>query len=214
MKKSLLKRVASASGALLVTCAVVTSSGCASGSHAASGAAEGASTGAIAGAVGGMVGALVFGGNVAEAGARGAVYGGSSGAVVGGMAGAKADKTEAAQRQAEREAELKTLRERIGTDAFNGLVALGECKHDIAIANAREAAKSGNKDYALAGIWVEVLTEADRQNETAARALFPQIVSRDPKLNSESDADVHMNELLQKLHAARVEYDKPAACPS
>jgi hypothetical protein len=76
-----------------------------------------------------------------------------------------------------------------------------ECKF------ARRAAKQDHLEEAITG--------PDRFiSETAARALFPQIVSRDRKLNSESDAEVHMNELLQKLHAARIEYDKPAACPS
>ena len=57
------------------TASITVTAGCASDSYAAKGAGEGATTGAVAGAVGGMVTALVFGGNVAEAGARGAVYG-------------------------------------------------------------------------------------------------------------------------------------------
>ncbi len=65
---------------------------CSSGSEASKGAKQGAGVGALAGAVGGMATALVFGGNVADAGARGAVAGGSSGAVVGGMSGAQRDK--------------------------------------------------------------------------------------------------------------------------
>ncbi len=73
------------------------------------------------------------------------------------------------------------MRDKIGPDAYNGLVALAECKHDIAIANAREAAKSGNKDFALAGTWVEVLTEADRQRDAQAQSLFPEIVTRDAR---------------------------------
>jgi len=189
-------------------------SGCASGSYASKGAAEGATTGALAGAVGGMVTALVFGGNVAEAGARGAVYGGSSGAVVGGMAGAQTDKAVAAQQQAEREAELKKFRDKIGPDAYNGVVALAECKHEIAIANAREAAGSSNKKYALAGTWVEVLSEADRQNGAAARALFPELLSRDPDLKSDADAEAHMAEALQSLRNIRVEYGMPEDCPT
>ena len=189
---------------------LMASAGC--GSNAQKGAAEGAATGAMAGAVGGMFTALVFGGNVAEAGARGAVYGGSSGAVVGGISGSRADQAEAAQKQAEREAELKKLRDKLGTDAFNGLVALGECKHDIAIANAREAAKSDNKDFSLAGIWVEALTEADRQHEAEARALFPELVSRDRKIKTDADAQAYLSKLLDQLHEVRVAYDKPAVC--
>ena len=196
----------------LLLAGVAVSTGCASGSYAAKGAAEGATTGAIAGAVGGMVTALVFGGNVAEAGARGAVYGGTTGAVVGGMSGSKADQAVAAQKQAEREAELERLRNRIGTDAYNGVVALAECKHEVAIANAREAARSSNSDYALAGVWVEVLTEADRQHDTEARAMFPDIVKRDSEVKTEANVEARMRDALQELRDIRVEYDMPAVC--
>ena len=129
----------------LIVAIVTTATGC--GANAQRGAAEGAATGAMAGAVGGMFTAWIFGGDVARAGARGAAYGGSSGAVVGGMAGARMDDAQAAQKQAQQDAQISKFREEIGTDAFNGLVALGECKHEVALANAWEAAKSGKKDF-------------------------------------------------------------------
>lgn len=187
-------------------------SGCASDSYAAKGAAEGATTGAVAGAVGGMVTALVFGGNVAEAGARGAVYGGTTGAVVGGMSGAKVDDAVAEQRRAEREAEIAEFKKQVGIDAFNGVVALAECKHEVAIANAREAMKSGNSDFALAGVWVEMLAEADRQRENEARALFPEIVERDRDYSSEAEVETKMRGALNSLAEIRTEYDMPAVC--
>lgn len=199
-------------GMLIVS--VAGSSGCASDSYAAKGAAEGASTGAVAGAVGGMVTALIFGGNVAEAGARGAVYGGTTGAVVGGMSGSKTDQAVAAQKQAEREADLEQLRKQIGTDAYNGIVALAECKHDVAIANAREAAKSKNSDYSLAGVWVEVLAQADRGRESETSELLADIVSRDREIKTVAEAESHRAEVLQELGGIRVEYDLPAACPT
>jgi hypothetical protein len=199
---------------VLFAASIITIAGCASDSYASKGAAEGATTGAVAGAVGGMVTALVFGGNVAEAGARGAVYGGSTGAVVGGMAGSKADQAALEQKEAQREAELAQFKERIGSDAYNGVAALAECKHEVAIANAREAANSSNSDYALAGIWVEVLAEADRQRETQARVLFPELVERDRDIRTETEADARMNEALQELRAIRVKYNLPEACPS
>jgi len=186
--------------------------GCASDSYAAKGAAEGATTGAVAGAVGGMVTALVFGGDVVEAGARGAVYAGTAGAVAGGMAGSKADKAVADQKQAEREAELAKLKKKIGADAYNGVAALAECKHDVAIANAREAVKSNNKDFALAGVWVETLSEADRQRDAQARALFPEIVARDRDIKSDAEAETQMREALQQLGNIRVEYGMSADC--
>jgi hypothetical protein len=190
------------------------SSGCASDSHAAKGAGKGATTGALAGAVGGMATALIFGGNVGEAAARGAVYGGASGAVVGGMAGADVDKQVAAQEQAERDKEIAKFRDEIGADAFNGFVALAECKHDIAIANAREARKSRNRDYSLAGLWIEALTEADRKNTDAASELFPELVSKDKEIKTVDDAELRTDNALLRLGEIRVEYDLPKDCTS
>jgi hypothetical protein len=187
-------------------------SGCASDSYAAEGAAKGAGTGALAGAVGGMATALIFGGNVGEAAARGAVYGGASGAVVGGMSGASVDKQVAAQEQAERDKNIAKFRDEIGADAYNGFVALAECKHDIAIANAREARKSRNRDYSLAGLWIEILTEADQKNHDAASELFPELVSSDKAVKTDGDAQLRTDKALQQLGDIRVEYDLPKDC--
>jgi len=189
-------------------------SGCATDSNAAKGAGKGATTGALAGAVGGMATALIFGGNDGEAAARGAVYGGASGAVVGGMAGASVDKQVAAQEQAERDKAIAKFRDEIGTDAFNGFVALAECKHDIAIANAREARKSRNRDFALAGLWVEILTEADRKNPDAASALFPELVSKDKDIKTVGDAETRTADAVTHVGEIRAEYDLPKICSS
>ncbi len=189
-------------------------SGCATDSYAAKGAARGAGGGALAGAVGGMATALIFGGDVGEAAARGAVYGGATGAVAGGMSGASVDKQVAAQEQAEREKAVTKFRDEIGVDAFNGFVALAECKHDIAIANAREARKSRNRDYSLAGLWVEVLAEADRHNSDAASELFRDIVATDKAVKTVGDAKVRTDETLQELGEIRVEFDLPKDCTS
>ena len=197
---------------IFIVTGLANTGGCASGSYAAKGAGEGATTGAVAGAVGGMFTALVFGGDVAEAGARGAVYGGTTGAVVGGMSGSKADKAVAAQKEADRQAALKKFEEEVGADAFNGVVALAECKHDIAIANAKEATKSKQSDYVLAGVWVQALTEVDRKNQAAASALYPEIVKRDRNIKTEADAEARLGETLQELANIRVEYGLPAAC--
>ena len=188
--------------------------GCAADSHAAKGAGQGATTGALAGAVGGMATALIFGGNVGEAAARGAVYGGSSGAVVGGLSGANVDKQVAAQEQAERDRRIAEFRDEIGTDAFNGFVALAECKHDIAVANAREARKSRNRDHALAGLWIEILTEADRKNPDSANQLLPELVSSDKGIETISDAESRTEIALDEIRKIRTEYDLPQDCPS
>lgn len=189
-------------------------SGCATDSYAAKGAGKGATTGALAGAVGGMATALIFGGNVGEAAARGAVYGGASGAVVGGMSGASVDKQLAAEQQAARDKKIAEFRDEIGVDAFNGFVALAECKHDIAIANSREARKSRNRDHALAGLWIEVLTEADRKDSDAAGKLYPELVSNDKQIKTVGDAESLTSDALLELGEIRVEYDLPKDCRS
>lgn len=189
-------------------------SGCATDSYAAKGAGKGATTGALAGAVGSMATALIFGGNVGEAAARGAVYGGASGAAVGGMSGASVDKQVAAKEQAERDKKIAEFRGEIGADAFNGFVALAECKHDIAIANAREARKSRNRDHALAGLWIEILTEADRMNPDAANELFPELVSSDKQIKTVGEAESRTGNALLRLGEIRVEYDLPKDCTS
>jgi hypothetical protein len=197
---------------VLIVASVTTSAGCASGSYAAKGASQGATTGAVAGAVGGMMTALIFGGNVANAGARGAVYGGTTGAVVGGMSGSRVDQAAAEQKQAERQKEIERFKKEVGPDAFNGVVALAECKHEIAIANAREAVKSKNANHSLAGVWVQILTEADRKNDAKARALYPELISRDREVKSDADAESRMREALQEVHSIRQEYDLPVEC--
>ena len=198
-------------GFLFVLTSALLNSGCAKDTYAAKGAAEGAKTGAIAGAVGGMVTSMIFGGNVLEAGARAAVFGASSRAVVGGMAGSNVDKQVSAP-PADVENQLAQMRDELGVDSYNGIVALSDCKHDVAIANAREAGRSGNPDYQLAGLWIEALAEADRQQEPAARALYPAIVERDDKLSSNSDAEARLREGLRELGEIRASFGMPAVC--
>jgi hypothetical protein len=199
-------------GMLVVMGATLCASGCASDSYAAKGATKGAGTGAMAGAVGAAATALIFGGNVGEAAARGAVYGGTSGAVVGGMSGAEADKRVAAEEQAEYERRVQQFREKIGTDAFNGFVALAECKHEVALANAREAQSSSNRDFALSGFWVEALAEADRGQDEAAKAVLPAIVERDRDIADVADAEARLDDTLVKIGEIRTQNDLTASC--
>jgi len=207
-------RAGTALGVLLVLAVAMLNAGCAKDTYAAKGAAEGAKTGAIAGAVGGMVTAMIFGGDVVGAGARGAVYGASSGAVVGAMAGSNVDKqisTPPAPLE-DTDNQLARMRDELGVDAYNGIVALSDCKHDVAIANAREAGKSGNPDYELAGLWIEALAEADRQREPEARALYPEIVQRDDELSSDSEAEARLRDGLRELGEIRASFGMPAVC--
>ncbi len=195
----------------LVLCAVA-SSGCATDSNAAKGATKGAGTGALAGAVGAAATALIFGGDVGEAAARGAVYGGATGAVAGGLSGAEADRRLAEQERAEYERRVAEFREEIGSDAFNGFVALAECKYEVAVANAREAQRSRNRDYALAGLWVEALAAADRGDSDGAAALLPTIAERDSKLESIEAVATRLDETVGELRAIRSRHDLPPSC--
>ena len=170
---------------------------------------QGAATGAVVGAVGGMVTALVFGGNVGEAAARGAVYGGSTGAAAGAISGAVADSNE---KKAQQAAELEALRKKLGDDAFQGLSALVECKHEIAQGYGRTAAASSNSDFALAGLWLQVLAFADSGQADQAQDLFPALIDKDASIASGDQAESELQGALQKLKAIRKEHNLPSKC--
>jgi len=188
-----------------ILCVVVLTA-CASQSGQMAG--KGATMGAVVGGIGGLVTGLVFGGDIAESAARGAVWGASTGAVTGAITGSQADQTKKAQR----DAKIERLKADLGDDAFNGLAALAECKHDVALGYAKTAAKLENTNYALAGLWIEVLTHADRREEDKARELFPHLLAKDPKINTESQAEEKMRKSLQRLMDIREEYNLPRVC--
>jgi len=177
-------------------------------SHSAKRAGEGAAMGAVVGAAGGMVSALIFGGNVGEAAARGAVWGGTTGAVAGGISGAQQDQ----MKKTQQDKAIEKLKADLGDDAFNGLVALTDCKHEVALGYARTAAKSADKNYALAGLWLEVLTYADQKEEDKARQLFPDLVAKDSKISVEAQAEETMRKALHRLMDIRGEYNLPKTC--
>jgi len=187
--------------------------GCESGSHAAKGASQGATTGAVSGAVGGLVSALVFGGDPIDRAAHGAVYGGTTGAVAGGMAGSQRD---AAQKQAKkqtREQYIADLKASFGPDAFEGATALAECRHDDVFGSAKKAMTSENPNFALAGLWLEVLAYADRKDEAKARSLFPALIDKDWEIKTNDEAEAAMRDALAKLMDIRQEFGLPRTCP-
>jgi len=178
------------------------------GEYAAKGAGSGATTGAVSGAVGGLVSALVFGGDPAEAAARGAVYGGAVGATAGAMSGAQVDSKIAQQR----EASVEALRKRIGDDAFKGLEALADCDHEVSLKQAGLARQSDNPNFSLAGLWLEVLSYADKGDDTEARKLFSDVVKQDWDIKSEAEAETTMRDTLIKLMDIREQYSMPREC--
>jgi len=172
-------------------------------------AAEGAGTGALAGAVGGMVSGLLWGGDPLESAVKGATVGAASGAVVGGVSGAQQDK---AQAQAQQQKELAELRTRLGEDAFTGAVALAQCKHGVAEANAQVAAKSTDSNYALAGFWVEAISLADRGDLAGAQMLYPEIIRRDRSIEDIEQAEAALQKSLLDLQDIRKRYNLSATC--
>jgi hypothetical protein len=194
--------------ALAVLALGLTLGGCASDSHTAQGAARGAGSGAVAGAVGGLVGSLVFGGDVGRSVARGAVVGAAVGGTAGAISGSQRDKREAQAR----EAELDKLRQEIGQDAFDGLEALADCRHDVSLRQATKAQQSDNPNHALAGLWLEVLSYADQRDEAKARSLFPQLVEKDWDIKTETQAEETMRSALNTLMDIRQEYKLPRVC--
>jgi len=182
--------------------------GCASDSYTAQGATRGATTGAVSGAVGGIFTALVFGGDPAEAAARGAVYGGAVGGTAGAIAGSETDRKVKQQQ----DAALAKLHQQIGDDTFSGLEALADCRHDVSLRQATKAQQSENPNYALAGLWLEVLSHADQKDEAKARNLFPTLVEKDWDIKSEAQAEETMRKALNSLMNVREEYKLPRVC--
>ena len=176
--------------------------------YAGKGAAQGAGTGAIAGAVGGAVTALVFGGDPVEAATRSAVWGASAGAATGAIAGSQVDKKTDQKKQAK----FAKLREEIGDENFAGLEALADCKHDESLRAAKKGRQSKNPNYALAGLWLEILSYADKAQESKARALFPTLVEQDWNTETVAQAETKMREGTTALGNVREEYGRARVC--
>ena len=174
--------------------------GCAGDTYMSKGATRGATTDAVAGAMGGIVSALVFGGDPADRAAQGAV------------AGVMADSQVDQKARKQREAGVSALRKQIGKDSFDGLVPLAECHHDVSLSQAANAKQSKNPNFALAGLWLEVLSYADQGEEAKAQNLFPTIVEKDWDIESESQAEETMRKALNELMDIRREYKLPRVC--
>jgi hypothetical protein len=194
---------------LVILWILIQMAGCAGYSYTSKGATRGATTDAVAGAMGGLVSALVFGGDpVVDRAARNAVDGGATGAVAGAMAGSQVDQ----KARKQREAALSALRKEIGKDSFDGLVPLAECRHDVSLSQAAKAKESKNPNFALAGLWLEVLSYADQGEEDKARNLFPTLVEKDLDIKSESQAEETMRKSLNELMDIRWENKLPRVC--
>ncbi len=179
---------------------------------AGEGAVKGAAGGALAGAASGLVSALVWGGDPGEHMARGATAGATIGAIGGaveGSAKARAQKDYAAAREQQ---EIDRIRREIGSDAFDGVVALAECRHEVAIANARVAARSTNSNHALAGLWVQALTFEDQGDTARLDAVEPEIIRWDRGINDSGQFRQELDAGYRELIQIRKEHSLPPGC--
>lgn len=170
---------------------------------------RGAGTGAAAGAVGGLLTSVIFGGDPLAGAARGAVWGASTGAVAGAVQGSRVDKQRAAQQEQQ---QIAQLRAEIGNDAYSGLEALVDCKHDVALGYSREAAKARNRDHALAGLWLQALTYADRGDRPQANTLLPRIATAAPNITDAKQAGTVLDETERSLRDIRAHYGLARQC--
>ena len=181
---------------------------------AGEGAMKGAGAGALAGAASGLVSALVWGGDPGEHMARGATAGATIGAIGGAVEGSSRAKAEKDRAAAQEQRELEQFRRDIGNDAFDAVVALAECRQEVAIANAKVAAKSTNSNHALAGLWIQALTFADQGDEAGLTAITPEIIRWDREINDEMQFDRELKDAYQGLVDIRAEYALPLSCSS
>ena len=174
------------------------------------GAASGAVTGAAAGAVGAAFSAAIFGGDVGDAAARGAAYGAGTGAVTGAIKGDKQHKAKEQQelekRQREVDAEIAKLKKEIGEDAYSGLAALTEGKHEIALGYARTAKKDKNEDFALAGYWLEAITYTDAGDSSEVERVLPELVEVDQRVDATAAAKAILKDVESDLDSLREEF--------
>lgn len=190
---------------LIVSCVV----GCAG---AGEGAVKGAAGGALAGAASGLISSLIWGGDPAYHMARGATVGATVGAVSGAIEGSDKARAEKERAAAQEQYEIDQIRRDIGNDAFDAIVALAECEHDVAIANARVAAESKNGNHALAGLWVEALTFADQGDDAGLEAIAPEIIRWDREIDDASLFDSELKKAHDDLLDIRSEYLLPRTC--
>jgi hypothetical protein len=198
--------VARAAVTLLIASLVA---GCAG---AGEGAVKGAAGGALAGAASGLVSALVWGGDAGEHMARGAAAGATIGAVGGAVEGSARARAQKDYTAAKEQQELDQIRREIGGDAFDGVVALAECRHEVALANARVAARSTNANHALAGLWVQALTFEDQRDTASLDSLEPEIIRWDRGVNDTQQFRQELDAGYRELVQIRKEHSLPPSC--
>lgn len=152
------------------------------------------------------------GGDPGEYMARGAAVGATVGAVGGAVEGSSRARAEEEQKARQEQQELDAIRRDVGDDAFNAIVALVECEQEVAIANARVAARSKNSNHALAGLWIQALSFAETGDDAGLQAITPDIVRWDREISDAEQFDHELKGAYQDLIDIRAEYRLPLSC--
>ena len=146
--------------------------------------------------------------------ARGAAAGATVGAIGGAIEGSSQARAEKERQAAQQQRELDQFRRDIGNDAYAGIVALVDCKHEVAIANARIAADSRNGNHALAGLWVQALTLADEGDVAGLHDVTPEIIRWDRNIANTSQFDGELKKAHDDLLDIRSDYMLSRSCNS
>ncbi len=77
---------------------------------------------------------------------------------------------------------------------------------------ARKGRQSNNPNYALAGLWLEILNYADSGQESKARELFPTLVKQDWNIESTAEAESRMRKGTTALGNIREEFGRARVC--
>lgn len=197
--------------AIAVTVTILTLAGCAG---AGEGALKGAGGGALSGAASGLVSSLIWGGDPGEYMVRGAQVGATMGAIGGAVEGSNRTRAEQDRAAAQEQQQIDQIRHDIGNEAFDGIVALAECKQELAIANANEATNSENSNHALAGLWVAALSYADQDDSDKLNGIVPELVRWDRGMDTEADVRKELDTSYAELLNIRAEYQLPLNCDS
>ena len=96
----------------------------------------------------------------------------------------------------------------------NVLEALADCRHEVSLHQAAKARQSANPNHALAGLWLEVLNDADQREEAKRRSLFPTLIQRHWNLKNETKAEDAMRKALTARRDIRQEHKSPRVCPA
>jgi hypothetical protein len=207
---SFLKNIARTQFRIVICIIAAASVGCAG---AGEGAIRGAGSGALAGAASGLLTSLVWGGDPGYHMARGATAGATIGAIGGAVQGSAQASQDRARDDAQLQQDIEHFRRDIGNDAFDGVVALVECKYEVAMANARVAAQSKNSNHALAGLWLEALAYTDQNDTASIQNVIPEIVRWDRGADNAQQVDEQLRLTYSELLDIRGEFQLPRSCP-